>query len=307
VAAEKVSGFAPGAGIRIEVIGSRITGQFVVAPGDAGDPLAIAKAIEESTERNRTDFASVDRVTQTTPPALRELFTAELTQQDIEIFSASGLAKPISLGELNFDNAKKWISVSASVSTYLPGTVIYLTVTTQPIIFGAAVVDKYGKAKFTGKLPIDLLEQGGHSIRLVGIRSLDGISTDGNGELVLSDEAISEIQNFDDGTKATVILSGSSISGGSQTVVREVPLDRNISWWTVWLAGLVGLLSLGLRFIRRPVSAGRKTASWILAFAAGVPAAVAGWFEIAYELWIGVGIAAVIGAVNLLIGRRKTK
>jgi hypothetical protein len=299
-AVEKIPGFTKGAGVRIEVIGSRITGQFVVAPGNALDVVAVAQAIEESTARTATSFASIKQVTRVTQPAKTEIYDSAITKTQEQIFAASGLAKPVTLSSLNVTTATKWIQVSADASTYLPGTMVYLTVTTQPIIFGDAVVDKFGKAKLVGKLPIDILEQGGHSLRIVGIRSLDGISTDSNGEIVLSEATMDEIQLFDDGTKATVIMSGSATSGGSQTVVREIPLDRNVAWWTVWLALIAGLIALVIRLVRPPVLARRRIATGVVALAAGVPAAVLGWTQIAYELWIGVGIALVFGMFNLL-------
>jgi hypothetical protein len=305
VASEKISGFAAGAGLRIEVIGSRITGQFVVAPGDAPDPVTIAAAIQESTARQKTSFASIDSVVRVIPPAANEIFNTPISSAQEEIFKASGLAKPQALGSLNVSKATKWIQVDASAKTYLPGTVVYLTVTTQPIIFGEALVDKFGKASLKGALPIDLLAAGGHSIRIVGVRALEGVSTDGNGEIVLSEAAINEIKKFDDGTKATVIMSGASESGGAQTVVREVPLDRIIPWWTVWLALIVGLLALAARFIRRPVGQKRRIALIVVSFAAGLPAGILGWLNVVYEVWIGLGIAVVFTIVQIFWGRKK--
>ncbi len=307
VATEKISGFAPGAGLRIEVIGSRITGQFVVAPGDAPDPVTIAAAIKESTDRQRTPFASIDSVVRVIPPTKDEVFSNKITDAQVDLFKASGLDKPLSLGSLNLNGSTKWIQVDASAETYLPGTAVYLTVTTQPIIFGEALVDRFGKATLRGALPVDLLETGGHSIRIVGIRSIEGVSTDGNGEVVLSDEAVTEIKKFDQGTQATVIISGSSDAGGLQTVVREVPLDKEIAWWTVILAIVLGLLGVVARFIRRPISSKRRISLIVISAVAGIPAAVIGWLTVSYELWIGTGIAAGFTVLQALWGRRKSK
>lgn len=307
VAAEKISGFAPAAGLRIEVIGSRIAGQFVLTPGEAGDPIAIAKAIEESTSRNKTEFTSITEVTRILPPIADEVYSVRVDQSQIDIFAASGLAKPKSLASMNFSNKTKWIKVKANATTYVPGTIIYLTVTTQPIIFAQAVVDKFGKANITGSLPIDLLENGGHSLRVVGVRSLSGVSTDKNGEIQLSDSAIGEIRQFDAGTKATVLLSGQSADGGLHTAMREIPLERPVAWWTVWLALILGLLTLIVRLVRRPVGATRRLVTAIVAFAAGLPAAVLGWINITYEIWIGVAIALAFGLFNLLWKRGKKR
>jgi phosphodiesterase/alkaline phosphatase D-like protein len=307
VAQEKIAGFAPAVGLRIEVIGSRIAGQFVLAPGDAGDPIAVAAAIEESTSRNRTAFASIEEVVRTLPPLADEVYSTKIQAAQIDLFAASGLAKPQSLGSLNFGSKTKWISVYAKASTYVPGSIVYLTVTSQPIIFAEAVVDKFGKANITGKLPIDLLETGGHSLRLVGIRSFEGVSTDANGEIQLNDYAVNEIQKFDDGTQATVILSGTSADGGVHSAIREIPLDRDVPWWTVWFAFISGIILLVIRLWKPPVGPRRRITTVVLAVAAGVPAAVLGWIQIAYEVWIGVAIALAFAAFNLLWMRGKSK
>ena len=305
LARERVTGFAPAAGLRIEVIGSRIAGQFILAPGTSADPIAVAAAIEESTQRNRTEFASINSVQRTLPPATSEVYTVRIQDAQRDLFAASGLPEPQSLGSMNFASTVRWIQVEATAATYVPGTMIYLTVTSQPIIFGEAVVDRFGKANLSGKLPIDLLENGGHSIRLVGIRSLDGVSTDSSGEIQLTDAAMQEIQRFDDGSQATVIMSGAGLGGGVHSAIREVPLDREIPWWTVWFALISGLILLVVRLWKPPVSTGRRVATGVLAIAAGAPAAVIGWLQITYEVWIGVAIAFAFGIFNLAWKRGK--
>jgi YDG domain len=305
VAAEKITGFAPGAGLRIEVIGSRIAGQFVVDGTSAADPIAVAAAIEESTQRTATSFARIDSVKRVIPPTAEGIYSVKIDDNHREIFKASGLEAPITLASLDVEKSTKWVSVEAQADTYLPGSRVYLTVTTQPIVFGEAVVDKYGHADLSGVLPIDLLEFGGHSIRIVGVRSLEGVSTAADGSIKLTDSAMAEIQKFDDGTQATVLITGKATEGGSHTAVREIPLDREIAWWTVWLALIIGLLALAIRFVRPPVSARRKLISWVAALVAGVPAAIFGWLQAAYELWIGVGIAVIAAAINLFFKRKR--
>jgi hypothetical protein len=305
VAAEKISGFAPAATLRVEVIGSRIAGQFVLSPGDVGDPIAVAKAIEESTARNKTEFASITSVLRILPPLSTEVYAVPVTSTQITAFKASGLAIPKSLGSMDFSSKTKWIEVKANAATYLPGSVVYLAVTTSPIIFAEAVVDKFGKANIVGKLPIDLLENGGHSLRIVGTRSLSGVTTDMDGKIQLAESAIDQIKKFDAGTQATVILSGYGPDGGSHTAMREIPLDRPVAWWTVWLALVLGLVTLVIRLVRPPVGAARRIVTVAIALAAGLPAAVLGWIDITYELWIGVGIALAFGLFNLLWKRGK--
>jgi hypothetical protein len=302
------AGYQGGTGSRIEVIGSRIAGQFVVAPGGALDAVAIAAAIEESTARNKTDFAQIDSVVNVTPPDESEVYKVDIDENHRRIFSASGLKEPVSLASIDTSKSTKWISVEASADTYLPGSRVYLTVTTDPIVFAEAVVDKYGKAHIQGNLPIDLLEAGGHSIRVVGVRSLDGVTTRDDGSIVLNQTALDEIQKFDDATMATVLISGETRAGGNRTSVLEIPLDRQVSWWALWLAIATSLLALGLRFIKGPAGARRKTVAILVALVGGIPAAVLGWIEISYELWIGVIISVLVaGALILLSRRRKSR
>lgn len=305
LAGETMTNFAPGAGLRIEVIGSRIAGQFVAAPGDAGDPIALAKAIQESTARNQTDFAQITNVIRTSAPSGAQVYSDPLTKAEIELFKAAGL--PVPSRAANFiSRTNKWVEVTASAKTYLPGTKVYLVVTSSPIIFGAADVGQDGKATIVGRLPIGALENGGHSIRLVGIRELAGISADKDGSIKISEETLTEIRKFDNGTKATLIISGNSNGGGLQTLVREIPLERPVQWWTLWFAIIVGLLSLVYRYYywRKAGKKQRKAIAITVAAIAGVPAAVIGWLDITYELWIGVGVAALFVVLNLIWRKR---
>ena len=111
VAAEKITGFAPGAGLRIEVIGSRIAGQFVVDGSSAADPIAVAAAIEESTQRTATDFARIDSVKRVIPPTAEGIYSVKIDDNHREIFKASGLEAPITLASLDVEKSTKWVSV----------------------------------------------------------------------------------------------------------------------------------------------------------------------------------------------------
>lgn len=298
------AGYQGGTGSRIEVIGARTTGQFVVAPGGAFDVVAIAAAIEESTARNATNFARIDSVVNVTPPAPKDVYAVDIDENHKRIFAASGLKEPVSLASLDTSKSTKWVSVEASADTYLPGSRVYLTVTTDPIVFAEAVVDKYGKAQIQGDLPIDLLEAGGHSIRVVGVRSLEGVTTRDDGSITLTQSALDEIQRFDEATMATVLISGETRAGGNRTSVLEIPLDRQVSWWALWLAIATSLLALGLRLIKGPAGGRRKFTALVLALVGGIPAAVLGWIEISYELWIGAAVSALVSVFLILFSRR---
>jgi hypothetical protein len=304
IASESIGGFKPGTGLRVEVTGSRISGQFVVSPASIADPVALAAAIEESTSRTKSNFAQVNSVAALQePPATKEIFDTSITNKVIDVFKSSGLPKPRTVADLAPSQNQKWLSVAAQVKGYVPGSTVYLVVTTTPTIVSGVKVGSDGTAVLEGPLPVDLLAAGGHNIRLVGTRLIDGVSTDANGEITLDDNAITEIKKFDEGTKATVLLAGTSDTGSTHTAIREVYLDKVVAWWTVWLAAGIALLMLIIRFVRKPARFRRRVTTGVIAFAAGIPAFLFGWFTASYELWIGTGIAIVTGLICLLWGR----
>jgi len=297
---EKISGFAPGAGLRIEVFGSRTTGQFVVAPGNVADPVAIAAALEESRNRRVANFAGVTNAQAVPTPPNENIIGGSPTNDAIETFAASGLANPITVSDLPLLPNSQWIRVDAQVDGYKSGTVVYLAVTTQPVIFGAAVVDKFGKANFSGYLPVDALASGGHDIRVVGLRELDGVSTDENGEIVLAESTLAEIQRFDEGTKATVKISGPNLSGGVNLAIREIPLLKIKPWWTIWLLlCTIALVGIAYRY-RKIVTLREQLIARVIILIATLPALILGWTTSSYDV---MGIGAVLAIVGAFVGR----
>jgi hypothetical protein len=265
--------------------------------------VGIAKALEESTQRTQSDFAKVTAVNPVEgKPQATDLYATPVTPAVQKVFAASGLQAPRLVKDVYSSKAENWLSVESAVSSYVPGSKVYLVVTTQPIILGAATVDKNGEAVIDGLLPLDVLEQGGHNIRLVGTRQIDGVSADADGNIKLTEKAMKAIKAFDQGTKATVEMQGSTVSA-----VREIPLDKEIAWWTVWLAIGVALLALLMRFLHKPVRFRRRVIAGVLAIVAGIPALAYGWFTASYELWIGTLIALGTGIFVLVWGRKNRK
>ena len=307
-AAEVIEGFVPGRGITIKVTGSRIAGQFVVTPGSSADALGVAAAIEESTQRTETDFAAIKNVAPVaTTPQAKEIYSAPITADARKVFAASGLAAPVNASSLKADRSTKWLKVDANVTTYVPGSEVYLVVTTQPVIIGSATVGRDGRASLNGLLPLSALANGGHNLRLVGIRQIDGVSSDAQGRIQLSDAAMAAIKAFDAGTKATVEMVGTNASGATQSAIREIPLDKEIPWWTVWLASMIAVLALVASFVKPPVRFRRRIVAASVDVAAGLPAVVLGWLTASYEVWIGFGISILSAAVILISALRKKK
>ncbi len=299
LAHEKIVGFNPNEGIKIEVIGARATAQFIVSPTTVSDPIVVAAAIRESTARTATDFARVENAIPTSAPVSNATLVAPRPSIDmVQRFKESNLLNPITVDQLKVPVNSKWLSISASAETYEPGSTIYLAVTTQPIIFGEAKVDKYGKAQITGKLPINALEAGAHTVRVVGTRELSGITVDKDGEIVLADETMKEIQRFDKGTQATIKMSGKNISGGNHYAIREVPLILIMPWWTIWIVGWTLFIAIVAKVFRKIQTKKEKIFSTILLIASALPALWLGWIRFSYPV---MGAGALLAAIGVVV------
>jgi hypothetical protein len=162
-------------------------------------------------------------------------------------------------------------------------------------VFGEATVNRDGTAELSGSLPLSVLESGAHTIRVVGIRIIEGIGADDNGEITISEEAMDEIQRFDDGTKATIKFFGKNNQGGVNSAYREVPLELIIPWWTLWFVGLSVLVVMFLRRYRKLDSKQDKLIAAATLFVSTLPALWLGWTGIAYAV---MGVALLIAALG---------
>jgi uncharacterized repeat protein (TIGR02543 family) len=298
---EAVDGFKAGSSVVIRVSGARTAGQFVLSDSSAIDTVAVAATLEESTARQETDFAKISDVAAVTDVNWDKVTTGEVTPDATDLFKASGLGKPKTLGSFDTASADHWVEVGGDAGGYEPGSVVYLAVTTDPIIFGSALVDKYGNAHIDGLLPIDVLEPAAHSIRIVGTRDLGGVRVDSNGQIQLSDATMNAIQEFDQGTNAVVEILGNGKSG-PHAAVRLIPLEQFVPWWVLW----VFLAVLLAAFIwRRRQSRAKRTfiVLTVTGLAGMVVVEIVAWFAIAYVMlpWAPLATAIVLGG-ELLIG-----
>lgn len=294
---ERFGGFAPGSGVIVQVTGSRTSAQFVVSPASELNGLTIAQAIAESRLRLGSEFAAVDGSQLDAHPEGDSVIGGTPTADALLVFADSGLEKPITVGQLEVESAVQWIRVTAHVEGYVPGSVVYLAVTTNPVIVAASLVSKTGTADLTGLVPTDLLEPGGHNLRIVGIRQLSGVTSDADGTIVISDATMTEIRRFDLGTQATVRLVGANSTGGNYQVVRIVQLNPDAPWWTVVLLGLLGLaLSAAVALVRTSRRRTAFAASVALGLLTLLPE-IAGWLTRAYDVmaWgLIVGLAVQV-------------
>jgi hypothetical protein len=295
LAREALGGFAPGTGVLVQVTGARTAAQFVIDPTTVSDPLALVAALDESRRRLAAGFAEIISAQTTELPADEQRLGGQVSLDARAVFEAAGLAAPKLVDDLGVTDATRWIVVTASAHGYVPGSVVYLVVTTQPVIVGATTVDRDGTATVTGAFPADLLPAGAHDLRVLGTRSLTGATADSSGEITLSDQAMADIQNFDAGTWATVEVTGTAAGGGDASAVRVVLLGLEAPWWTVIVLGALALLLLGLLLWRRP-ERGRWRIAAAVVIAAGIALpVVAGWLARSYDV---VAVGAVVGVLG---------
>jgi hypothetical protein len=300
---EKLGGFyPPGAETRVEIIGARTGARFVVSNQSQIDTFTLIEAITRSTPTQAQDFTQITNVAQTEFPRLPREWTEQERNYAAEIFAASGLAQPVNLSDLYSDQFSSWIKIDTKAQTYLPGSIVYLTITSDPLIIGSAVVDRNGNVEVSGDMPVEWLQSGEHRIRIVGIRSLDGVTVDDQGEVQLSEELIAEIEKFDLSTQATVTVVGPNASGGEHAALRVVPLVPTAPWWTMWIILGVGLISLYLRRKNYLFNKQRRYAGLIAVGLSSLPAVIIGWFStVTIVVWVGIATTLLSLALNWFV------
>jgi len=302
LAGERLGGFEPGASTRVEILGSRTGARFVVSDVNQVDALIVSEAIRNSISAQAADFFRLEDVREIdTPPRVEENWSDQERQAIGEFFEAAGLANPVSMADIDPEQFTEWVQVTGSASTYLPGSVVYLTLTSQPLVIASGEVSREGNVVLTGSLPVEWLGPGEHRVRLVGLRALDGVSVDSFGEVQLSDELLNEIERFDLGTQSTIAVIGPNLTGGDHVALRVVPLVPTAPWWTLWLI-LGGFLLFGAARWRGLLDGrGRKALGMSVIVASAVPAVILGWLStVTAVVWAGLGLMLAAIAVALI-------
>jgi len=292
---EAVGGFDEGSDVMIRVSGANTTGQFLLSLAEGIDTLAIAATLLESRDRLSEDFATLDECTAVASLDWDRVTTGQITDDARDLFEAIGLGTPVTAGTVAGDDATNWLDVNATARGYKPGSVVYLTVTSDPIIFGSALVGATGDVQLDGLLPVNALQAGAHSIRIVGTRELGGVSVGTDGNISLSDSTMREIQRFDQGSNAVVQISGQA-AGSSHIAVRLIPLIQIVPWWLLWylIAGLILLLIVRQRKFDKRIP---KLVFWSAAIGGVIVVEVFAWIEIAYVMlpWAPIAAGAILG------------
>lgn len=303
LANERLGGFQPGASTRIEVLGARTGARFVVTEAVQLDALTVIRAIQNSVPAQSANFFALQDVRQSAiAPTTPEPWTPEEREAIGEFFGAAGLEEPVSLADIDTSGFTQWVQVTGSGATYLPGSVVYLTLTSDPLVLSSGVVSDDGTVTLSGALPVEWLSAGEHRVRLVGIRSLDGVSVDDDGQIQLSDELMDEIQRFDLGTQSTIAVTGTNPEGGTHAAIRVVPLIPVAPWWTLWFIAAGLLLGAAARWLGLATSPGRRLVVSVAVLLSATPAVIIGWLSTVVAVtWWGLGLgllAALFGAFS---------
>jgi uncharacterized repeat protein (TIGR02543 family) len=294
---EKFGGFLPGATASIEILGARTAARFVVSDVTGLDSFTLSRAIQESMPTQATNFFAIDSVQPVNQPTVPMPWTPYERTGVAEFFAGVGLAAPRSLADLNFDDYSQWLSLTANASTYAPGTQVYLTLTSKPLVLASAVVGRDGTVSISGTLPVEFLTAGEHRVRLVGIRALDGVSVDDEGGVQISPEVLEEIERFDLGTQATIAVLGPNAQGGTHAALRVIPLVPIAPWWTLWFILVGALVALAFRLAPVRTTRIRRVSTVVIGVVALLPAVILGWLStVTVVVWwgLGLGLASVV-------------
>ena len=297
LANEVLEGFAPGSSTYIEIMGARTGARFVVTEAEVVDSFTLVRAIQESIEAQRADFFSIESAQVANGPVSPKPWTNDDRAAADFMFASSGLAAPTLLSDLPIGQYTNWVLVETRAQTFVPGSTVYLTLTSEPVVLAEGVVDLNGEIQLSGTVPAELLTAGEHRVRLVGTRALEGASVDGEGEIQVSDALLQEIQRFDLGTQSTIAFFGSSATGETHAAMRVIPLVPIAPWWALIFIGL-GLLLFGSLRRWGPIRKNfAHTVAAVMVFLMATPAVILGWIStVTTVVWwaLALGLVAMV-------------
>jgi hypothetical protein len=213
----------------------------------------------------------------------------------MNVLVGSGLPYPVSsLPELG---PGEYVEVSLWGTTYVPGTIVFAVMTSDPVVLGSSVATETGEVQIQALVPLSAIVGGEHRIRLVGERSWPGMIELAGDHLRLTPETIAEISRFDPGTEVTVVVTGTALNGGRFESVRFVALPPTGPWWTLWLILVAALLGLGVRVAPSARARVRRFIAVALPMVLALPGMVLGWPSpvTAVGWWaLGLGVLAAV-------------
>ena len=306
LAERPLTGFKPGSGGYIVVGGARTTAAVLIPPDyETMASESLTASFMDSAVRQRIEFASAFNIRVTEGGGTHLDETIHLNDRDRMLMTGTEFLGARVLTPDERASRGKWVTISIFVETYVPGSDIFLVVTSMPRIFGETTVDHDGTATFTASVPIEAIGAGAHRFRVVGERVLDGVSVGPDGMIHVSDETAREIEKFDSGTTAIARLGGATAVGGSKEVVRFILL-RELTPWLWMLVPMLALLLLSLLRRNRRLIGRKMVVGVLVMFMAGLVPAIVGWAGLFFDLG-AVGLISVVAFPLMLIAVRVRK
>jgi hypothetical protein len=288
----------------LRVSGSRTVSMFVLPRTfQVIDTVALVLSLNDSAARQAIDYARVQKATVApAPPA--KLSTPVIDPADTRRFAEEelGTARPFAPDAAA--PSEQWLTVEVLIEDYLPGSRAYLVITSDPLVIASAVVAADGTARLVGAVPLEVVGEGAHRLRVVGSRYLPGVSLEPGGGVHVEDATMREIQTFDRGTTAVVEISGVRTADGLRRIVRYIPLRGDFPLWLLVAVGLADAGAVVLRRRRHLVRAGRR---WTTLGGVGFTAVSAGWLGWIWlwpEVAFGCAVLFLVGTA-IVYGRRR--
>lgn len=324
LATTELGGFKPGESLYITVAGARTVATTVLPPNwNSLSVDVLLDLFKESLTRLSISYAQIYEFSVSVGNSENSQLVKPIEVDEIgnRLLNESEMTGARSLTEEEVKLSGQWLDMHGRVSTYLPNSTVYLIAESNRLIVGSAKVNQYGRAELFGSVPLELLDAGAHRFRIVGIRLLNGVYADADGNIKVTENTMSKIRTFDNATTAIVRIGGSE-----QELVRYIPLPGATPWW--WLLSIL-LVAMVSRFMARARSArtednatqipygievsrderqtrhGRnRVVPILLTMSMAVVVAVAAWFGLYLELIVPALIVGVVLAVITLFSWR---
>jgi hypothetical protein len=286
----------------VRVSGSRTVALFVLPRTIGTDgTAALVASLQDSAARQALAYAHVETAfVASAAPANSGV--PIIDPADLRRFAEEELegAEPFAVS--NASTMRNWLVVTVRVAQYVPGTRVYLVITSDPLIIDSVIVSSDGTAQLIGAVPLEVLGEGAHRLRVVGSRQLGGIVADEQGEIRVPEAALREVETFDHGTTAVVEITGTQQSGSGRTIVRYIPLRGEFPWWLL-VAVLMG--DLGAAVLRKRGHLAFARRRWLPLAGitlAALSASWLGWLALWPEVVPGCALLLVLGALVIVRG-----
>jgi hypothetical protein len=307
LAGESFAGFSAGSSITVRVSGSRTVAMFVL-PHMFGaiDSATLVASLRDSAARQALAYAHVERafVTSAAPANAGEPI---IDPADLLRFAEEELdgAEPLSAADASA--FRNWLVVSVSVEHYVPGTRVYLVITSGPLVIDSAIVSSDGTTRLTSAVPLEILGEGAYRLRVVGSRQLSGIVVNEQGQIQVPDATLREVETFDRGTTAVLEVTGAQPSVGVRTVVRYIPLRGEFPWWLFLAVLIADIGAIALRKRGHLVFARRRRLALAGLALAALSASWLGWLALWPEVVPGCALLFILGVLGVVHGRSTTQ